>query len=632
MPGLEDLYREIILDHYRSPRNRGELPTPPAVVAQGHNPLCGDEITVFLQVDDGVVSDVQVGGQGCSISQSSASMMSQAIKGQPVDDVRALVRRFKGMMSIEDADDGATAMATPPARGRGARRPRGAAGRREVPGADQVRHAGLEHAARGARAGRRDRPPRSVLDDAAPPDDDAEARSRAGRADPPARPRAGRSRGARRRCSRRWPRRSTTLAAGSTPAGRRATGPPSRSAARRGTEPGSRRARGRRPTTTARSRGASRPWGLDLEVHRRGDEIDGAADARRRPRGRAGTLPRRHRRRPVRRRLRLRARHPPGAGVHRRAGRPLRRGRRRCTASWRAAAGWPSAIGRKLWIEGELVDVETGRGSSPVVAACSSPSTGRRCCRRAPASPPRPTKVPNGEPSRLTPARVAHRSRRRWPARARPARWRTRRATSRRRPTPRRRRGGRGRRRPAAGVAWPNGGTPPIGKPVAVAHGVGVDAAAALAAGGGRQLRLVELVGAADEGQDDLAVDGEDQALHDLADVDADRRRRIDWPSWRRRAERTGCSSGRPGGPPRRRGRRWGGRRSRCRPFGRAAPSPALAHASAGVRAVTGPPQARARRRRPASSTRRRGTTSGSRRRCRTASRAAAVRRPPRTS
>ena len=82
MPGLEDLYREIILDHYRSPRNRGELPTPPAVVAQGHNPLCGDEITVYLQVDGDVVSDVKVGGQGCSISQSSASMMSQAIKGK----------------------------------------------------------------------------------------------------------------------------------------------------------------------------------------------------------------------------------------------------------------------------------------------------------------------------------------------------------------------------------------------------------------------------------------------------------------------------------------------------------------------------------------------------------------------
>ncbi|MGH9272022.1 MAG: Fe-S cluster assembly sulfur transfer protein SufU [Ilumatobacteraceae bacterium] len=107
MPGLEDLYREIILDHYRTPRNRGELATPPAVVAQGHNPLCGDEITVFLQVEDGTVSDVKVGGQGCSISQSSASMMSQAIKGQQVDEVRALVRRFKGMMSIEEAGDSA---------------------------------------------------------------------------------------------------------------------------------------------------------------------------------------------------------------------------------------------------------------------------------------------------------------------------------------------------------------------------------------------------------------------------------------------------------------------------------------------------------------------------------------------
>jgi nitrogen fixation NifU-like protein len=105
MPGLEDLYREIILDHYRTPRNRGELPTPPATVAQGHNPLCGDEITVYLQIDGDTVADVKVGGQGCSISQSSASMMSQAIKGRSVDEVKALVRRFKGMMSIDDVVD-----------------------------------------------------------------------------------------------------------------------------------------------------------------------------------------------------------------------------------------------------------------------------------------------------------------------------------------------------------------------------------------------------------------------------------------------------------------------------------------------------------------------------------------------
>jgi nitrogen fixation NifU-like protein len=103
MPGLEDLYREIILDHHRNPRNRGELP-PPAAHAVGHNPLCGDEIDIYLEVEGDVVTDVKVGGQGCSISQSSASMMSQAVKGKPVTEVRALVRRFKGMMSIPDED------------------------------------------------------------------------------------------------------------------------------------------------------------------------------------------------------------------------------------------------------------------------------------------------------------------------------------------------------------------------------------------------------------------------------------------------------------------------------------------------------------------------------------------------
>ena len=101
MPGLEDLYREIILDHYRTPRNRGEL-APPAAHAVGHNPLCGDEIDVYLQIDGDTVTDVKVGGQGCSISHSSASMMSQAVKGKSVAEVRALVRRFKGMMSIEE--------------------------------------------------------------------------------------------------------------------------------------------------------------------------------------------------------------------------------------------------------------------------------------------------------------------------------------------------------------------------------------------------------------------------------------------------------------------------------------------------------------------------------------------------
>ncbi len=107
MPGLEDLYREIILDHYRTPRNRGELETPPAPMAEGHNPLCGDEITIYAQVENGVLTDIKVSGQGCSISQSSASMMSQAVKGKSLAEVQALVHRFKVMMSIaEDPEDG----------------------------------------------------------------------------------------------------------------------------------------------------------------------------------------------------------------------------------------------------------------------------------------------------------------------------------------------------------------------------------------------------------------------------------------------------------------------------------------------------------------------------------------------
>ncbi|MDP9073932.1 MAG: SUF system NifU family Fe-S cluster assembly protein [Actinomycetota bacterium] len=102
MPGLEDLYREIILDHYRNPRNRGELPTPPAVRMEGFNPLCGDEIVVYLDVSDNVVQDLRIGGQGCSISQSSASMMSSAVKGKSVAQARATIRAFKALMSIHE--------------------------------------------------------------------------------------------------------------------------------------------------------------------------------------------------------------------------------------------------------------------------------------------------------------------------------------------------------------------------------------------------------------------------------------------------------------------------------------------------------------------------------------------------
>jgi nitrogen fixation NifU-like protein len=103
MTGLEDLYREIILDHYRSPRNRGELPAPPALRVEGFNPLCGDEVVVYVEVRDGVVSDIRFAGQGCSISQSSASLMSAAVKGKTVAEVRSLIRTFKAMMSVHEA-------------------------------------------------------------------------------------------------------------------------------------------------------------------------------------------------------------------------------------------------------------------------------------------------------------------------------------------------------------------------------------------------------------------------------------------------------------------------------------------------------------------------------------------------
>ena len=105
MPGLEDLYREIILDHYRAPRNRGELPVPPAAKAEGFNPLCGDEVVVYLDIDPetDVVRDVKIGGQGCSISQASTSMMSAAVKGKTVEEARKLISAFKALMSIHES-------------------------------------------------------------------------------------------------------------------------------------------------------------------------------------------------------------------------------------------------------------------------------------------------------------------------------------------------------------------------------------------------------------------------------------------------------------------------------------------------------------------------------------------------
>src|SRR4051794_41906504 len=121
MPGLEDLYREIILDHYRNPRNRGELDAPPAIRVEGFNPLCGDEVLVYLDVaDDGTVNDIKISGQGCSISQSSASMMSSAGKGKSAGQARALIRAFKAMISSHGQRlDGTEGEGPPPPDGDG---------------------------------------------------------------------------------------------------------------------------------------------------------------------------------------------------------------------------------------------------------------------------------------------------------------------------------------------------------------------------------------------------------------------------------------------------------------------------------------------------------------------------------
>jgi nitrogen fixation NifU-like protein len=86
---MDDFYRENILDHYKNPRNHGHLDHPSAV-AEGVNPLCGDELSVELQVENGIVSDVRFNGRGCAISQASASMLSDVVMGKPLDQLAGI--------------------------------------------------------------------------------------------------------------------------------------------------------------------------------------------------------------------------------------------------------------------------------------------------------------------------------------------------------------------------------------------------------------------------------------------------------------------------------------------------------------------------------------------------------------
>lgn len=90
MDELRELYEEVILDHNQSPRNYGRRPDECNREAQGHNPLCGDKVEVFLHVRDGVIEDISFGGEGCAISTASASMMTQTLRGRTEEEARSL--------------------------------------------------------------------------------------------------------------------------------------------------------------------------------------------------------------------------------------------------------------------------------------------------------------------------------------------------------------------------------------------------------------------------------------------------------------------------------------------------------------------------------------------------------------
>jgi len=97
---LDDLYREIILEHFRSPRNKGRLDNP-NLTAEGVNPLCGDQIALGIALNGDRITDLRMDGHGCSISQASGSMMTEAIKGKTIAEAEKVAHAFKAMM-LED--------------------------------------------------------------------------------------------------------------------------------------------------------------------------------------------------------------------------------------------------------------------------------------------------------------------------------------------------------------------------------------------------------------------------------------------------------------------------------------------------------------------------------------------------
>jgi nitrogen fixation protein NifU and related proteins len=94
---LDDIYKEVILDHYKSPRNKRDVPGAELSCSK-NNPLCGDEITIHAHLTDGRVADVAFEGRGCSISQASASMLTEAVMGKPVEEAEKLAAEFRSMM------------------------------------------------------------------------------------------------------------------------------------------------------------------------------------------------------------------------------------------------------------------------------------------------------------------------------------------------------------------------------------------------------------------------------------------------------------------------------------------------------------------------------------------------------
>lgn len=100
---LDDLYRRVIMDHYKNPRNRGTMEDG-AVTINLNNPTCGDRISLQLQVEDGVVADAKYTGEGCSISMSSASMMTEAVKGKSFQQALEMAERFSSLMKGDDVE------------------------------------------------------------------------------------------------------------------------------------------------------------------------------------------------------------------------------------------------------------------------------------------------------------------------------------------------------------------------------------------------------------------------------------------------------------------------------------------------------------------------------------------------